>query len=74
MSRLNIHPFISFYNGSFLWFTFQAQSHFFIEAIISIVVTANIVKKNVDCFLFANSCFIRNAVSLSNNSHYQMRI
>ena len=29
MPRLNIHIFISFYNGSFLCLMFQAQRHFF---------------------------------------------
>ena len=54
MSRLNMHPFISLYNGSFLYLVFQAKkTFFFIQAIIRIVGTAILSRKNIDCLFLA---------------------
>ena len=52
MSRLNIHPFILFYNDSFLCLIFQDFLQFYSRAIIYVVGTAILLRINVDYVFF----------------------
>ena len=55
MSRINIHVFISFYNGSFLCIIFKIWTHCFLFGPFFIVGIAILSRINVDCVFLAST-------------------